>query len=261
MRSEPGSIPISRYTANMKVVFVSPGKTPAGGGAVESGEEKTREPYTPASYIDIIRVHSTSATEIRFYDGSQLSAEEEKYIADSDIVIFATRNAGLSPHQKELGLSLGRKYGEKLIVVATCDPYDFLKEKAEIKNYVAIYEPTIPSFKVAVDIIFGVTEPKGSLPVGTPVVKHNIRDFKSSDDDIEHLWQMWQSIFPKWPIEPQRMAKLLHQPHGRHYIHEKGFCLTFLSDGHGKIAAVGVLPDHRGKGLGARHRFHHQGKG
>ncbi|KAF4622739.1 hypothetical protein G7Y89_g14286 [Cudoniella acicularis] len=47
------------------------------------------------------------------------------------------------------------------------------------------------------------------------------------------------------------MEKLLHQLPGQHYIHEKGFCLSFLTDGpHGKIAAVGVLPEYRGKGLG-----------
>lgn len=47
------------------------------------------------------------------------------------------------------------------------------------------------------------------------------------------------------------MEKILHRLPGQHYIHEKGFCLSFLADGaHGKIAAVGVLPEYRGKGLG-----------
>jgi beta-N-acetylhexosaminidase len=82
-------------------------------------------------------------------------------------------------------------------------------------------------------------------------VKHDIRDLTSSDEDFEKTWQMWQTIFPKWPIERQRMEKLLHQLPGQHFIHEKGFCLSFLTDGpHGKIAAVGVLPEYRGKGLG-----------
>lgn len=251
VRSEPGMVPISPYTVKMKITFVSPGKTPVGGGAVESGEEKTREPYTPASYIDLIRVHNQDAVDIRFYDGFKLSAEEETHIADSDTIIFATRNASLSSYQKDFGLSLGKKYGKKLIVVATCDPYDFLEEKDEIKNYITIYEPTIPAFKAAVDIIFGLAEAHGSLPVETPTVKHIIRDLTSSDEDFEHLWQMWHTIFPKWPIERQRMKKLLRQPPGRHYIHEQGFCLSFLTDGpHGKIGAVGVLPEYRGKGLG-----------
>ena len=51
VRSEPGTFPLS---PSRKIVFVSPGRTPLGGGAVESGEEKTREPYTPATYIDLL---------------------------------------------------------------------------------------------------------------------------------------------------------------------------------------------------------------
>lgn len=251
VRNETGLIPVSPTSAGMKVVFVSPGKAPLGGGAVESEEEKTREPYTAASYIDLIRVHNPDAIDIRFHDGSQLAAEEEKQVAESDVIIFATRNASLSPYQKDFGLSLGKKFGNKLIVVSTCDPYDFLEEQGEIKNYITIYEPTIPAFKSAVDIVFGVTKPLGSLPVGTPAAKHAIRELTSSDEDFEKIWHLWQEIFPKWPIERERMRKLLRQPPGKHYIHDKGFCLSFLMDGpHGKIAAVGVLPEFRGKGLG-----------
>lgn len=79
----------------------------------------------------------------------------------------------------------------------------------------------------------------------------DIRDLTSSDEDFDKLWQMWQTIFPKWPVERRRMEKILHQLPGQHYIHEKGFCLSYLTDGpHGKIAAVGVLAEYRGKGLG-----------
>lgn len=82
-------------------------------------------------------------------------------------------------------------------------------------------------------------------------IKHGIRDLTNSDEDFEKIWHMWQMIFPKWPIERQRMERLLYRLPGQHYIHEKGFCLSFLADGaHGKIAAVGVLPEYRAKGLG-----------
>ncbi len=92
---------------------------------------------------------------------------------------------------------------------------------------------------------------QSSRLVGTPLVKHDIRDLTSSDEDFEKIWQMWQTIFPKWPIERLRLEKLLHKLPGQHYIHEKGFCLSFLAEGQsGKIAAVGVLPEYRGKGLG-----------
>ena len=72
----------------------------------------------------------------------------------------------MSPYQKDFGLSLGRKFGKKLVVVATCDPYDFLEEEADIKNYITIYEPTVPAFKSAVNVMFGITEAVGKLPVG-----------------------------------------------------------------------------------------------
>lgn len=82
--------------------------------------------------------------------------------------------------------------------------------------------------------------------------EHEIRDFTKSDDDCEKIWQMWQSIFPKWPIERQRLQKVLQKLPGLHYLHENGFCLSFLKNGvDGRIAVVGVLPDYRCKGLGA----------
>lgn len=82
-------------------------------------------------------------------------------------------------------------------------------------------------------------------------VHGKIRDLTSSEDDCREIWQMWQTIFPKWPIDRQRMDNLLCLLPGQHSIHQKGFCLAFLEDGaRGKIAAVGVLPGFRGKGLG-----------
>ncbi|KAG4427727.1 hypothetical protein IFR05_016791 [Cadophora sp. M221] len=251
VRSVTGSFP-PRSTQN--IVFISPGKPPAGGGAVESGEEKTREPYTPSTYIDLLRVQDPRIVDVRFHEGGPLSPEDEKHVAEANIVIFASRNASMSPYQKYYGLSLGKKFGERLIVIATCDPYDFLEEKDEIKNYIAIYEPTIPAFKSAVDIIFGITKPLGSLPVGSPAAIHDIRPLSKSDEDILQLWKLWQDIFPKWPMELERLAKILRQDHGHHFIHEKGFIMSyfFSLDGSdfGKITAVGVLPEYRGKGLG-----------
>jgi len=249
VRSEPGTFPISAKQS--KIVFVSPGKAPLEGDAVDSGKEKTREPHTPSTYIDLLRVHNSNIIDIRFHDGIPLSAESEKAIEGAETVIFATRNASLSQYQKDFGLSLGKKLGFKLIVVATCDPYDFLKETEKIKNYVTIYEPTLPAFKSAVDVIFGIRKAQGSLPVGLSVAKHDIRLLTSSDEDCKTLWALYQEVFSKWPISLQRLTKILRNGAGKHYIHDKGFCMSFLLDGrHGKISTIGVLPGYRGKGLG-----------
>ena len=245
VRSVPRSFPLSSYPKK-KIVFVSPGKAPVGGGAVESGEEKTREYYTPASYIDLLRAQDPNVLDVRFHGGTAISADGENQIAEADAVIFATRNASLSSYQKEYGLALGKKLGEKLIVVATCDPYDFLEEKDEIKNYITIYEPTIPAFKSAVDIIFGVTKPLGTLPVGIPLTQHEIRPFTNSEADIDKLWSLWHVVFPKWPIERPRLSKLLGAKNGLHYFHDKGFCISYLMDGpQAKIAAVGKVKKFR----------------
>lgn len=253
VRSVTGSFPVVP-SSKQKIVFLSPGKTPAGGGAVESGDEKTREPYTPSTYIDLLRSQAPNIVDIRFHDGIPLSSADEKRVADADIIIFATRNASLSPYQKKFGLSLGKFFGAKLITIATCDPYDFLEEKDVIKNYITIYEPTIPAFKSVVDIIFGITKPLGSLPVGRPYTVLDIRRLSRSDEDILQLWNIWQDLFPKWPMELKRLAIILRQDHGHHFIHEKGFVMSYFFSlegrNYGKITAVGVLPEYRGKGLG-----------
>lgn len=252
VRSDADVFPISPNTKS--IVFVSPGKLVVGGGAVESGEEKTREPHTPATYIDILRTQNANVVNITFVAGSALSTEDESHIEDADVVILATRNASLSSYQKEFGMSLGKKLGRKLVVVATCDPYDFLDETDAIKNYIAIYEPTLPAFKAAVNVVFGVTQAQGILPVGTMAPEHDIRALTKSNEDTSQLWKLWQEIFPTWSMDPERLAHNLREEHGRHFIHENGFVISFFFSLGGKksgfITAVGVLPEWRGKGLG-----------
>ncbi|VUC35341.1 unnamed protein product [Clonostachys rosea] len=87
---------------------------------------------------------------------------------------------------------------------------------------------------------------QGQLPIDT-----QIRELDDSGQEFESLWQMWQTIFPDWPIERQRLEKIVHRMPGKCFVHENGFCLSFLQNGVlGLIAAVGVLPNHRRKGLG-----------
>ncbi|KAK2628709.1 hypothetical protein QTJ16_001812 [Diplocarpon rosae] len=167
VRSVAGSFPISTDSVK-NIVFISPGKAPPGGGAVESGEEIARELFKPATYIETLRVQGPNIVDIQFNDGVPLSAAQEKQVDEAEVVILATRNASFSPYQKNYGLTLGKKFGTRLIVIATCDPYDFLQDTEEIKNYITIYEPTIPAFKSAVDIIFGRTRGLGSLPLAKP---------------------------------------------------------------------------------------------
>ncbi|TVY80820.1 Beta-hexosaminidase A [Lachnellula suecica] len=153
-----------------KIVFLSPKKGSVG-GAVESGEEKTRVPHTPKEYINLLRTKNRDIKHIE-YDKA-LSRHDSKSVDDAEIVILATRNAIINTEQKALGLHWGKKLGERLIVIATCDPYDFMEDAELIKNYITIYEPTIPAFQAAVNLLFGDIEPGGpfgSLPVGHEIL-------------------------------------------------------------------------------------------
>ncbi|TAQ89249.1 hypothetical protein B7494_g2412 [Chlorociboria aeruginascens] len=249
VRKAPGIFPISTDPST-NIVYLSPGKVALGSGVVDSGAEKTREPYTPSSYIDILRHINPNIIDMRYYDGTPLSPESEKAVTEADVVILATRNGSLSPYQKEMGIYLGNKIGDRLIAIATCDPYDFLEESDIIKNYITIYEPTIPAFKSAVDIVFGITQAKGKLPVASPKLSVNIRPFNNSEEDVTKVWMLWQEILPNWPVKHDLLKHILLDPTGAHLIHEHGFCVSFLAEGHGKIACIGVLEAYRGKGYG-----------
>ncbi|TVY40196.1 Beta-hexosaminidase [Lachnellula subtilissima] len=229
VRCSADIFPLPRDGAT-KIVFVNPRKAAAGSGAVESGEEKTRTPYPPVEYINILQAQNQSIKNVQFHEGTSIS--------------------------ESLGLALGKKFGKKLIVIATCEPYDFLHEVEEIQNYIAIYEPTIPAFQSAVNVMFGITTPYGSLPVG-PKSNPSVRPMDLSPTkegvglDSDKIYSLWQEIFPLWPIERELLRSILLRTNGFHYIHSKGFCLSFLTNGNqGTVAAMGVLPKFRGKGIG-----------
>ncbi|KAG9239317.1 putative beta-N-acetylglucosaminidase [Amylocarpus encephaloides] len=247
-RSHQGVVPISSHTSS-KFLFLAPGKLPKGSGVVESGKENEREMHTPSTYFDILRNYDLNIEEIRYHDGVSLSDTSRNLIDEADVVIFATRNASLSPYQRDLGLSLGKRLGEKMIAIATCDPYDFLEDSNEIKNYIVTYEPTDYAFRSACDVLFGVTQSSGTLPVSICPNKHNITS--GSNVDIDRVWYMWQHIFPKWPIERLQLSKILSLQDTRLYTHDKGFCLAFYVDAReAKISIIGVLPAFRGQGIG-----------
>ena len=89
---------------------------------------------------------------------------------------------------------------------------------------------------------------------GVNASKHEIRQLTNSDEDISKAWQLWQNIFPDWPISQERFAKLLFALPGYHCIHEHGLCLSYGSttgEGRGRVAAIGVLSGHRRRGIGS----------
>jgi beta-N-acetylhexosaminidase len=248
VRSAQNLLPIVAGGAT-KVTFLRPEQLSNIGGAVESGEENRNNIFRAFSYIEVLAKYGCNILEIAYDDSKPLTTDAENKICEADFVIFASHNASRSLYQKEMGLSLGKTLGRKLIVITTCDPYDFLEESQYIENYIVIYEPTIPAFKSAFDIIFGYAEAKGKLPVGTPHQVHAIST--GSATDLEKVWHMWQYIFPRWSIDRLRLQAILSSSSARLYIHDKGFCLAFfVNQKVAKIAIIGVLPTCRGQGIG-----------
>lgn len=165
VRSESGVLPLSKTAST---VFVSPGVNVPTSGAAFSGEEemqKTRVPWVSGAFGDTLRKYNPGVVDVRFTD-STLTPEQWKQVEDAQVVILATRNARESQYQRNLGLEIAkRRTGKVLISVATCNPYDFIDDEAEVKNFVAVYEPTLEAFASAADSMYGAVVAEGKLPI------------------------------------------------------------------------------------------------
>ncbi|ESZ97146.1 hypothetical protein SBOR_2459 [Sclerotinia borealis F-4128] len=173
VRTEPGFFPVEISSASsMKVLLMFASEAHLGGGAVDSGEDRAARPPLLTSYIEILKPYCKYIIDIQFNEGYSLGPGHEDMIhfAEANLIILATRNATFSQYQKTMGQFLGKYLSRNMmfITVATCDPYDFLEDIDTIRNYIAIYEPTPSAFKAAVDVIFGVRQAEGLLPVCLP---------------------------------------------------------------------------------------------
>ncbi|RFU32228.1 hypothetical protein B7463_g4130, partial [Scytalidium lignicola] len=75
--------------------------------------------------------------------------------------------------------------------------------------------------------------------------------FNGSDSQIQHIWTLWNDVLKKWLVSLPRLTYILRHGGGRHYLHDHGFCLSYLvDDANGKVAAIAVHPDHQGRGIG-----------
>lgn len=116
----------------------------------------------------LIRNHHSNVHEYQI--STELSDEEmEEAISlasTAKAVIVGTVNAHLYQRQAQLVNEM-IKGGKKVIVIAMRNPYD-LMNLPDVTAFIAAYEYTLPAFKAAVDIIFGVQKPSGRLPVTLP---------------------------------------------------------------------------------------------
>ncbi|KAK7552355.1 putative beta-N-acetylglucosaminidase [Phyllosticta citricarpa] len=148
-----------------KILFVIPSDMPIPSGVVEYGDLQDAIPKTPSGYLEVLKSFNPFVQHLKFFQDGRNDKEILDAAAAVDTVILATRNARFSPYQRNMAKSL-QSAAPSLVVIATCDPYDFLGTDGEfIENYVAIYEPTAAAFKGAADVLFGVCDAAGRLPV------------------------------------------------------------------------------------------------
>jgi len=168
IRSQPNLIPLSS-TTTQKITILYPGNSSNKDGGAVSGEVKTRVPwiFTTASERD------PNFTWIPYYETSENDKDQFAIpLPLSGFLILLTRNAKLCPWQLKAAETVAVlpqviDQSLKFVVIATCDPYDFLDDDVLVKNYLAMYEPTAPAFSAAMDLLLGKSEigRSGRLPV------------------------------------------------------------------------------------------------
>lgn len=255
VRNNAGALPLSSMS---NIVFLFPGdKTPAG-GAVD-GEGLGRQGcYESSVYLDVLRLHNPRISEIR-YGEVGLSSEQWGVIEAADAVIFTSINARESPYQEQLGHELPKR-ARSLVAIAACNPYDFLGFP-DIKTYLTTYEPTIEAFSVAADILFGKTEPKGSLPVGSKASNQSAATIAPFDAerDLDKVTSVWMAALPTYIVPTESLRSLIVCPNAHHFVAHTGneligFCLAYVNfHGHPNTTHINVLavdPKHQGQGIG-----------
>jgi beta-N-acetylhexosaminidase len=89
-------------------------------------------------------------------------------LTDLECVIAVTSTRGTpDPRQVANVRSLHRQAGDRLVVVASGDPYDLL-EFPEVPAYLAIYGSDEPSLDAAARVLLGLWRAQGRLPVSLP---------------------------------------------------------------------------------------------
>ncbi|KAJ5167990.1 uncharacterized protein N7482_003584 [Penicillium canariense] len=255
VRDSAGILPLAK---DGNIVFLFPGdKTPAG-GAVDGEGMGRRGSYEASVYLDTLRRHNPSITEIK-YGEAGLSDDQWSVVKAADAVIFVSINARESPYQQSLGTLLP-KYTQSLVAIAACNPYDFL-QTLEVQAYLATYEPTVEAFAVAADIIFGATTAKGTLPVGSsPSRKPHAHVARfDAERDVDPIVSVWNEALPTYVLPADGLRSLIDRENAHHFVayvgsELVGFCLAYIS-GKGDlkpvhIAVLAVTPKYQGQGIG-----------
>ena len=256
VRSMPGVLPLSE---SCQIILLLPGAGIPAGGAVDGEGRGGNGSYNTTVFVDILRTHNANVTEVR-YGTAGLSGEQWDTVAAADAVILVTMNARESEYQESLGLK-APKHAQKLIAIAACSPYDFL-ENAQIETYITTYEPTAEAFAAAANVIFGKSESRGVLPVGSQAPWYRsftIRPFEPATD-LDQVTAIWQAALPTYAIPKAHLQKLLVKPNAHHLVACVGSAVAGLSVAYtttiqgnvsGQLAALVVDSLYQKQGIGS----------
>jgi beta-N-acetylhexosaminidase len=255
VRDNAGVLPLSS-TSN--VVFLFPGNGTPAGGAVDGEGMGRAGDYDSAKYLNTLRRYCQSITEIK-YPKAGLSDEQWSVVKSADAVIFVSMNAKESPYQLALGNALPAQI-QSLVAIAACQPYDWL-DVPEVKTYLTTYEPTVESFSVASDIIFGKKSPKGALPIGSGVSTKSAATVEpfNAETDLDGIGSVWKEALPTYVLPADSLHALIVRDNAHHFVARVGsdlvgFCLAY-TDAHGEpnpvhIAVLAVAPKYQSQGIG-----------
>ncbi|KAI9461991.1 glycoside hydrolase family 3 protein [Lactarius psammicola] len=133
---------------------------------------KTAGPSYMAFAESVSKRVNGASVHIVYSPEEPLGAELEDAIEHATSVLFVTRNADRSTWQLDRLREVLRlrKESRRVVVLASCAPYDLLAAPADIEGlrdvgYVASFEFTVGALEAAVAVIFGEEVAKGKVPV------------------------------------------------------------------------------------------------
>ncbi|KAF9813278.1 hypothetical protein IEO21_05662 [Rhodonia placenta] len=110
---------------------------------------------------------------IVYAPGDTVVPSDQEKIRGASSLVFAVRNAfeagAWQIDYLRAVVQDGVVAPEKLVLVTTCAPYDLMNlDMSEVKDVpcLATFEFTVPAMAALADVLFGVSEAKGTLPVG-----------------------------------------------------------------------------------------------
>jgi beta-N-acetylhexosaminidase len=164
LRNSDNLIPI-KPCSNMKLLVISPDI-----GSITQVEDKQllSSPLAAATkrFAPHLRTHTVSQNPNRQEIEHAAELAKTCYAGTEGVIILGTYNAHLYQEQGALARAL-LATGAPCVIVAMRNPYD-IREFPDAGTYIAAYGFRDCTMQAAAEVIFGLTQPVGRLPVTVP---------------------------------------------------------------------------------------------